>query len=848
MNRRALPLLLVALLGTTSCSQEPDVARPPAAGDVARSRDALRAFVDRYRKSPRTFGPETQDWADGVWTYQAWRSLLLAGVPVDPTAGAPDDRAAALRGLRRDQIPTLLVSRLKLARLWGLKVEEAGAPGVPFLPLMTWVGSPPLEELEARVTADVMRGRKVDVAALKQMVGFWRGPDGGYRYPAGLGEIYPRILTNATTFTAPPRPHLGTSTCGAIAAAVACLTQVGVPVPRLDAVVLRLRALRSGGHWSQQRNPLHDGTGLWATWNALRALSMLGVSSEAPDEIAAWLRTLRHRDGGFAHALDEPASLEATWLALECLRLIQRPLGPMPSKPAAGRLPKANGANDASLKPLQAVVQMGPDPAASVVLARRAGADLLLLKSLDHDEPALVARARRLAARLPGPKLEIACVREEHRSAWGVEGIGYVTHCSDAVFAPAVTLGQRGRHRTFDEILDAWKVNRLRGCVFFSCSYLNRELLAPAYDRSSRRFADGYDALMVGWAFARGGDLIRDYPWLHRYVGRMALIGNHDAHGDPLHWFHRGMRTRTLFFAKDASVASFQEAVRLGRTVAVVHGPVAPAYWGHPTWVEKAKARRADWDRGRPGFTPGEWLPAPFAAPIDASTQVEMPWVTRGFGILVRAAGRIADDAMPHEVTVRVGGEDEPRVPLRIVPADGKRPPALWAPLPDLKPGDHLVVVEAFGQTSRQTLRWVAPVAIATPPTMAPPPALEFRGANELPWVSNTSLAPGDFEGSLRIVCNRADFALRASPGKSRLRVKWRGGKAAGPLQFFVDGASVGAVTPNGSPGETSFDFDGATARAHRVTLRTALPGWISSFDRPKSDLELLLLAVETRP
>ena len=247
------------------------------------------------------------------------------------------------------------------------------------------------------------------------------------------------------------------------------------------------------------------------------------------------------------------------------------------------------------LRRFEALIEIGPDPAVSLMLADTIGADLILLKGTHGEEPELARRARRMAVAW-GLPIAVGCAREEHLRAWGVPGVGYVTHCSDLIFDPEAEIGDRGRHEGFAAIDAAWQPARDAGAVVFSCSYLDRELLAPAYDRSARG-EGGYDALMAGWAFAEGGDVIRANPWLARYVGRIPLIANHDAHGDPFHWFERGLRSRCYFFARSGDLEGFRDALDHNRLVVVT---ASGARYGRPTWARRTPFRQwSYWWHGR---------------------------------------------------------------------------------------------------------------------------------------------------------------------------------------------------------------------------------------------------------
>jgi len=798
----------------------------------------LAAFLDSHARPDGSFGPPAQPWGDATWTWRVLRCRELAGLPGSATKAEVIERFP-----RGDSWSRQAMKARLLARVDGKPGSPPPVP--PFLPAMTWIGSPPLSELEALLEMHDIAGIKVDPRVLSQVLALWRGEDGGWRWPATLSETFTHVR-HRTRFKSIPRPPVAPSTAGATAAAIHCYLYSGLGIKDAEAAATRLHGLRDPDGSYRQGNEDHEVSGLWATYDALRGLRGLAAAPRQPDHTARWVATHRHTSGGFAHSATEPASLEATWLALECLRLLERPLPAMPEEPLSGTWPDPGDPGD--LKLFQALVQAGPDPGTSVAMAHAAGAHLLLIKDLRHEERARAARARAVAAGL-SLDLRIACSREEHERAWGVEGLGYVTHCSDVVFSPSHTLGDRALHDSFSSIRRAWSPDRKRGALFFCASHGHRELLAPALEQSAAGV--GYDALMAGWAFASGGDVVREHPWIERWTARLPVLGNHDAHADPFHWLHQGLRTRTLFFAGAPDVGSFMDAVRKGRVVAVAHNADGLSLWGHPHWVRRARRERSSWDHGRPDER--RPVPAPTAIPIDASTRREMPAIGRGFGVVVRAAARLGDDALPSEVQVFVGPEEKP-VPLQLAPARHDGAPVLWAPLPGLESGEHQVRVRAVGRETETRLRWRRPI----PPTQAPvawsiphpPQHLDFNSVDELPFIRNTSVKPTDLAGALHVTCGRADFLI-STAGKGAVHVTMTGGDAAGPLRFFVDGSPVepeGGDVSSGAPRTLKLPLpdDDTSNRARRISLRTGLTGWVQ---RPStSDLFLKRIAWEPKP
>jgi hypothetical protein len=726
----------------------------------------------------------------------------------------------------------------------------------PMLPLITWVGSPPLTELEAQLQVDRLLRRPTDRALLEAFLSVWRAPDGGYRYPPSLEEVWPKMLEDRD-FVALPRPHGAPSPVGTTAAAVACFRHAGIPIPEPKQVLSRIMSLRDRDCGLYASGvPGHGEPALVHTWHALRAIQLLEGTPEDPGQTRKAICALRHVHGGFAPAPDEPASLDATWMALECLAIV----GKLPQDLEGEAIVEATLAEPVideiqELKLYQAVIQMGPDVGTSVMLAQRIGADLLLLKSLKGDEEQRVKRARALVA-AQGFALEVACAREEHRRAIGINGIGYATHCSDMLWTPPLALKDRSQYSSWQDLVDAWRTDRAAGARVLACSYRHRELLAPFYDASAR--GSGYDALMLSWAFVRDGNLVDAHPWLHRYVGRISAIGNHDAHGDPFHWLHRGLRTRTFFFARSPTFESFREAIDRGRTIAVAHGEDENVLFGHPHWVQRMREINPDLTQGRGERTSGMWIPKPLAYAVEKSTACEWPGLEEGFGLVVRAAVALTDDALPADVQVWVN--DRPREVTWLPPLPTGQV-ALGVRLPDLPAGRYPVRVRVQSEEqglleSTFHLRWTEPLTKSTSATLPSfgrqPTILRFDSIEDLPFVQNTSLTFGDLEGRVQLVCRRADFILGPiPPGAEVLRLVFAPGTTSRMRSISLDGVELDLdeeeirdlheqrySLPSGHPREGY----------HTVTLRLRLPAWMESFDRVPSDAYLHELAFGERP
>ena len=836
-------LVLFLLLAGWGCAQR------RTGNDAADPARRLRDFVERHRKEDGGYGAPGRESSTLPWTFMALECHALLGSRPPRSEALAHWLATFVReGPRPDRRQLEWV----LCRNLLGEEKQPGPPLGPLLqelpPLTTWLGSLPLDDLEAavrlrRLVEPESLARAAPLVA--RYLSLWRHADGGYHYPAALDQVYP-LIARGKRLMELPKPARGPSSLGLTAAAVATLGLLDAPVPGIEETVAFIRSLRAENGGYHTRRPAWGEPDLFGVWHAVRTLRALGAPLAGRErlETVAFVAAHQRSSGAFAHGEGEPDSLEATWLALQALDLLEAPLPDPRWRPAPSPLPAPTV--EPGLKLFQAVVEIGPDPAVAVVLAPRIGADLILLKG--RDEPELARRARRIASAL-GIEVEVGCAREEHLRAWGVPGLGYVTHCSDLVFRPEESIGDRGRHASFAEMVNAWRPARAAGAIVFSCSYGHRELLSPAYELSIRG-GGGYDALMATWCMSPDGDLIKDWPWLQRYVGRIAVIGNHDAHGDPFHWLYKGLRTRTLFFAKTPDVEGFRDAVRKRRTVAVAHRGSSFALYGHPHWVELARKAREQWDRGRVKEDVESWLPDPIVLPIYDDTAGELAAIREGYGILVRAAGRLGDDALPHEVRCRIDGRP---VPLRMVPPERRNRPALFASLPGLASGVHEVEVQAFGRTTRERLRFGKPAGKSSPRRADPhedvPASLAFDRWQDVAFI-RAPLANTTPQGFISLASNRADFILRVDdPRSSVVVLEFATGEREETVEVFAGGTPCGKVHLRPSERKTVRlpVPPGALRRgAEWITLRTDRAPWLPSFPIPQSSLRLHRVAVAT--
>ena len=713
----------------TSCAV--GFANSPQGESAPDPADALQAFVESHRKSDGLFGPPQSPSSEPRWTYRALRSLRL----VSRFSERPDELAKALGG-------QFLGRRVRAARAAAVSssLQEIGKPlpahlappsWPPLLPHdVGWHGSVDLRALRDELIVGLKSGRELTPkqrAEIRAAVMRWRAKDGGFGFPAAMDAVREALAAKRYEGILAVDDDRSSSIATTLRA-LQILDELGAANRDIleQALIFLASCRRDDGFVPR---PGVDEVSLVATHQALSLLDAAGRPLTNRRGILKRLRGLRHIDGGFAFLREEPPSLEATWRALECFRILS-------ADPFDGAVPPCRGAlppprNEEGLLLFQAAIEFGPEPMLSVALARHCGIDLVFIKEVGLRLSSIAAD--RIASGRGG-EVVVGTGTEEYFRGFGVPGVGWASHCSDLLHSPTARVGTRTFHVGIDAMNEAWASARKGGALVAGCGVQQRDLLEEAYHlsvSSGRRF--GYDLIAATYAFADEGDLILEHPWLHRFVGRLPVFGNFDAHHDPAHFIEKGLSCRTLFFSRKGDLEGFRDAVQANRLVAVAHGRGGTALYGHPHWVARARAETAKWDRGRKGV-------GPLAMAVDAVSAPWVPWVREGRAVLVRALHGSGDDAFPHEVECRIGGK---RVPLRMAPVPdvGHQAAALWAPV-DLPAGEHVVELRAFGKTSRRRLRFGAAVEDSTaaplPKNRKPAPDhLAFRSLAESAYIQS---------------------------------------------------------------------------------------------------------------
>jgi prenyltransferase beta subunit len=303
------------------------------------------------------------------------------------------------------------------------------------------------------------------------------------------------------------------------------------------------------------------------TWAALHLLTGAKQSIPQRETCLHWILSLLTKDWGFQDRPDSLPNPMATFYALDCLRLLDRPIdGPRHSAPTIVR-----SALPSDLRVFSAQIEApgSGSPDEAVYLAERLGIDLWCAKNgpdgwLQHTQK--LARNRNL------PTL-FAFGNEEYGTFVNIPGLGRYSHLDDMIAPPDNTLGPfppvKNEVYPWPKFRDGrlQQIRSAQGRMVWQFNE-NEELSRVLLDEAIQK---GTYAAISSFHFGRGNFLEYD-PFLMTYSGRIPMVGLQDAHGDEPWWWGDSLNSfRTLFLAHELSWPAFLEALAKNRILSVRH-------------------------------------------------------------------------------------------------------------------------------------------------------------------------------------------------------------------------------------------------------------------------------------
>jgi len=592
------------------------------AGEVQVNADSTVRFLLKHQKVNGAFGPIDQEHSDLAWNYPAVHALLLLGADIPfPDECLKNGQWAAFRHkdshdtnlywdfYQKVRLNLLLADVPSQAHEFIVPTQKEGPEGISVD--TPWVLS--YQDRKVRYIAPYGLSKFHDLSSLWYMAGSL------IRLGATVDNVdlaKEFIYSRQSPCGAFEDVYGQTVTAQDAAAhvvvtyhAVMTLSALGLSVPNANACAAWIQTCQtdSGGFcWSPVNKSASNTPDVWYTWAAIRALDALGNKPRDSSACVKWLNSLQNPDGGFG---DRPAwrsRLYSSYYAVHALqiltgdarkgirskRLMNKKIEPIPEEKysifqAQLKMPFSDDDEDNQIAMVEGV--------------RKLGFDLVGVKAND-------VSAARAYVQAKGYPLEVVVCTENYGHKLRRLGGHPANHVSNWIIPPSMTTEQS---REYD-VANRAGMNNLPWREF------GRQVIAPMRHIGSLVYPEmdysmisayqvyddgldgtaGYNAVVaaMGWP---PYDWIRHFPYRDRWVGRLPMISDCDAHGSITEWRPKILKSRMLYIAESHLLGAFLDACRNHRTVCVVRDEGVSSsgivYYGTPSAVAYVKRHRDQW-------------------------------------------------------------------------------------------------------------------------------------------------------------------------------------------------------------------------------------------------------------
>lgn len=557
-------------------------------------------FVRSCQKPNGAFGPIDQAYTDVAWTYPAVRTLQLLGVPL------PDADSCLFNGgqswmekasWKNGPWYWSFYQKAMLYSLYGR--NDHHEPGIE--PGSSWKLTyvPRKNYTEFR---DYLNGAFFDMESLWHMT-------------AGLLALGGSIQEDGAVESFINEKQLPDGGFGGhlihTHAAVRTLSALHLPVPNREECVEWLLACQredGGFGWSPDHPAVSNRSDVWYTWAAVMALRELGARPKHVQACIDWLNSLQNADGGFGDQPGWNSRLYSTYYAVEAMQMLTGDAASAISRKDIP-LPQENVIPERTYRIFQTQHKTPAGNEGMVDSMVNLGFHLVGVKTreaqvLEGGGMSHMVREARAYASRKGYELEVVDNPENyaHRLVW-FDG-QHADHVSNFMIPPEMDNDQRTQ---FLASYHAGKENLpwvdfkkeviepmvAMGTLF----YPELDYTMPnAYMVYDEGLYDGGGYNAVPGAHFGNIDWVRHFPYHERWVGKLPIIADGDAHGDMVAWRSNLMLYRNVFLAKDNSLAAYVDAAKNGRSVCVIVLPDGEVrYYGAPETVVYLKKHLDEW-------------------------------------------------------------------------------------------------------------------------------------------------------------------------------------------------------------------------------------------------------------
>lgn len=558
------------------------------------------AFVLSCQKPNGAFGPVDQAYTDVAWTYPAVRTLQLLGAPL------PDADSCLSNGGQSwmEKAPWKngpwywsFYQKAMLYSLYGR--HDHREPGVE--PGSSWelTHVPRKNYTEFR---DYLKGSFFDMESLWHMTAGILALGGNIRETS--------VVESFINGNQLPDGGFGNHLIHTHAA-VRTLSALHLRVPNRERCIQWLLACQradGGFGWSPDNPAVSNRSDVWYTWAAVMALHELGTQPKDVQACIDWLNGLQNADGGFGDQPGWNSRLYSTYYAAEALQTLTGDAVSSISRKDVP-LPQGNLIPEGRYRIFQTQHKTPAGGQGMVDSMVNLGFHLVGVKTRETEvvEDGGISRTvleARAYASQKGYELEIVDNPENyaHRLVW-FDG-QHADHVSNFMIPPDMDDVQRTQ---FLASYHAGKENLpwidfkkqviepmvAMGTLFYPELDYTMPNAYLVYDEGLYG-GGGYNA--VPGAHFGNIDWVRHFPYHERWVGKLPIIADGDAHGDMVDWRNNLMLFRNVFLAEGNSLAAYVDAAKNGRSVCVIVLPEGEVrYYGAPETVAYLKKHLTEW-------------------------------------------------------------------------------------------------------------------------------------------------------------------------------------------------------------------------------------------------------------
>ncbi|HMR19475.1 MAG TPA: prenyltransferase/squalene oxidase repeat-containing protein [Sphingobacterium sp.] len=557
-------------------------------------------YVLSCQKPNGAFGPGDQAYTDVAWTYPAVRTLQLLGTPLPAADSCLSNGGQSWMEKAKWKNGPWYWSFYQKALLFALYGRhDHQEPEI--VPGLSWKLSyvPRKNYTEFR---NYLKGEFFDLESLWHTTAGIQALGGNIRETSTVADfVAGKQLSDGGFSNHIIQTH----------AAVRTLSALGLSVPNSEQCIDWLRSCQredGGFGWSPAHTAVSNRSDVWYTWAAVMALHELGAKPKQWQACIDWLNDLQNTDGGFGDQQGWNSRLYSTYYAVETLQILTGDAVSAISRKNR-TIPQGNPIPEGKYRIFQTQHKTPSGGQGMVDSMVNLGFHLIGVKTkekevLDGNGMSRIVLDARAYVDQKGYELEVVDNPENyaHRLIW-FDG-QHADHVSNFMIPPDMDSMQR------EQFLASYRAGKdnlpwvefkkqviepmvAMGTLFYPELDYTMANAYLVYDEGLYG-GGGYNA--VPGAHFGNIDWVRHFPYHERWVGKLPIIADGDAHGDMVGWHKNLMLYRNVFLAQDNSLAAYTDAAKNGRSVCVIALPDGEVrYYGTPEAVAYLKKHLDKW-------------------------------------------------------------------------------------------------------------------------------------------------------------------------------------------------------------------------------------------------------------